>query len=81
MGGRGRRVWDDGESSMEIYTLPYVKCRASGNFQYDSGSSNRCSVTICRCGIWWEVGESFKEGTYVCLWLIHDDIWQKSAVL
>ena len=26
----------------------------------------------------WEVGGSFKrEGTYVYLWLIHDDVWQK----
>ena len=25
-----------------------------------------------------EVGGRFKmEGTYVCLWLIHDDVWQK----
>ena len=28
----------------------------------------------------WEVGGRFKrEGTYVYLWLIHDDVWQKSA--
>ena len=65
---------------MEIYTLPYVKWIASESFQYDSGSSNWCSVTIWRGGIWWDVGQSFKkEGTYVCLWLTHDDIWQKSA--
>ena len=26
----------------------------------------------------WEVGGRFKrEGTYVCLWLIHADVWQK----
>jgi len=26
----------------------------------------------------WEVGEKFKrEGTYVCLWLIHVDAWEK----
>ena len=26
----------------------------------------------------WEVGGSFKrEGTYVHLWLIHSDVWQK----
>ena len=26
----------------------------------------------------WEVEERFKrEGTYVHLWLIHDDVWQK----
>ena len=28
----------------------------------------------------WEVGEMFKrEGTYVYLWLIHVDVWQKST--
>ena len=26
----------------------------------------------------WEVGERFKrEGTYVYLWLVHIDVWQK----
>ena len=26
----------------------------------------------------WEVGERFKrEETYVCLWLVHGDVWQK----
>ena len=28
------------ESSMESYTLPYVKEIASGNFLFDAGSSN-----------------------------------------
>ena len=35
----------NGESSMETYTLSYVKQIASGNLLYDSGSSNWCSVT------------------------------------
>ena len=35
----------DGESSMETSTLPYVTLIASGNFQYDSGSSIWNSVT------------------------------------
>ena len=30
-----------GESSMEAYTLPYVKQRANGNLLYDSGNSNQ----------------------------------------
>ena len=31
-----------------------------------------------RGGIGWEVGERFKkEGTYVYLWLIHVEVWQK----
>ena len=32
-------------------------------------------------GLGREVGWSFKrEGTYVCLWLIHVDVWQKPAL-
>ena len=28
----------------------------------------------------WEMGEGFKrEGTYVYLWLIHADVWQKPS--
>ena len=26
----------------------------------------------------WEVGGKFKEGTYVYLWLIHVDVWQRT---
>ena len=33
----------NGESSMETYTLPYVKLIARENLLYDSGSSNQCS--------------------------------------
>jgi len=29
----------------------------------------------------WEAGERFKEETYVYLWLIHVDIWQKLKIL
>ena len=32
-------------SSIETYTLPYVKRRASGNLQYDSKSQSQSSVT------------------------------------
>ena len=31
----------NGESSMETYTLPYVKQIANGNLLYDVGSSNQ----------------------------------------
>ena len=34
-----------GESGMEIYTLPYVKCMASGNLLSDSGNSTHGSGT------------------------------------
>ena len=35
----------NGESSMEIYILPYVKQAGIGDSFYDSGSSNWRSVT------------------------------------
>ena len=35
-------------------------------------------MTASRVGMRWEVGGQFKrEGTYVNLWLIHVDVWQK----
>ena len=75
--GRQERVGRT-ESSMETYTLPYVKQIAGGNLLYDSGSSNWCSVTTYRDDMGWEVGQNFKrEETYLYLWLIHVDAWQK----
>ena len=35
----------NGESSMETYTLPYVKEIANGSLLYDSGNLKRGSVT------------------------------------
>ena len=35
----------NGKSSMETYTLPYVKQIANGNLLYDSGNLNLGSVT------------------------------------
>ena len=35
----------NGEGSMKLYTLTYVKQIASGNLLYDSGNSNQGSVT------------------------------------
>ena len=58
----------NGESSMEAYTLTYVKQIASGNWLYDSRNSNWGSVITKRCGKGWEVGGRFKrEGTCVNL--------------
>ena len=38
----------------------------------------QCSVISWRGRMEWEMGWRFKkEGTYVYLWLIHVDIWQK----
>ena len=43
-GGEGEGGMD-GESSMETYTLPYVKQTANGNLLYDSRNSKQNSVT------------------------------------
>ena len=60
---------------MDEYTLPYVKQRASGNFLYDSGSSNPM-----KSGMGWEAGRRFnRKGTCVHLWMIHVDVWQKPS--
>ena len=46
----------------------------------DTGSSTQCSVATQRGGMGWETGGRFKrEATYVYLWLIHVDVWQKPA--
>ena len=67
------------DSSMEAYTLTYVKQTASGNWLHDSRNSNWGSAITKRCGKAWEVGGRFKrEGTCVNLWLIYGDVWQKS---
>jgi len=45
---------------------------------YNTRSTNWCSLTTWMGGIGWEVGGGFrKEGTYVYLWLIYVDVWQK----
>ena len=70
----------DGESSMETYAQPYVKYTASGYLLYD-WNSDQASLTTQSGELGWEVGRSFKEGTYVHLWLIHVDVWQKPTIL
>jgi len=60
--------------------LPHANQTANGNLLYDSGNSNRGSVTTYRGGIGREMEGKFKrEGTYIYLWLIHADIWQKTT--
>ena len=47
---------------------------------YDSGDSNRGSVTIQKGGVRREMGERFRrEGRWVYLWLIFVDVWQKTT--
>ena len=58
MGFSGQEYWSgegeggtNGESSLDIYTLPYIKQIASGNLPYDSGNSNGGSGTAERGGM------------------------------
>ena len=51
--GKGRT---NGESSMETYTLPYVKEITSGKLLYDTVNSNQGSMTIQRGGMGWQGG-------------------------
>ena len=55
------------KSSTETCTSPYVKERAGGTSLCDAGSSN---PVLC---------DNLEgcDGTYVCPWLIHVDVWQK----
>ena len=68
----------NGGNSMETYTLSCVKYIDSDNLLYDSGSSERCSVTTQRDRMGRDGGRRLKrERTYVYLWLIHVTIWQR----
>jgi len=43
-------------------------------------TQNQCSATIWRDGVGREVRGGFRrEGTYVCLWLTHVNVWQKPS--
>ena len=49
---------------------------------FDSGNSDRCSITTQRGQMGREMGGRFKrEETYVYLWLIHVEIWQKPTIM
>ena len=48
---------------------------ADRNFLYDSGNSNRGSVSTWRGGMGRDMGEGFRwEGIYVYLWLTHVEV-------
>ena len=76
-GWAGNRGWDEWRAQHgNVYTTIYKM--ANGNLLNDSGNSNQGSVTTQRGGMGRVVGGRFKrEGTYVYLWLILVDIWQK----
>ena len=68
-----------GESPMETYITVY-KTDSQWEFAVRLGNSIRGSVTSYRGGMGWEIGGRFKrEGTYVCLWPIYVDVWQKTT--
>ena len=65
------------ESSVETYTLPYVKEIASGNLQFMQGAQP---------GTLWQPRGEGRGGTWEGglresghLWLIHTDVWWKSS--
>ena len=78
-----RGIGEDGEGGVQRvtwkHTLTYVKQIANGSLLYDSGNSNHGSVTIQRGEKRKEVGQRFKMGDQVCLWLICVDVWQKQT--
>ena len=43
------------------------------------GTQSRCSQTTWKGGVGREMGEVRREGTCVCLWPIHADVWQKPS--
>ena len=65
------------ESGMETHTHHMENSQPVGTC-CDTGNSARCSGTTYRCGM--GMGERCKkQGTYVHLWLILVDVWQKPA--
>ena len=61
---------------LAIWSLVLLSFLTSGNLLYNIGSSN---LVLCdNLAEWNGVGGRFRrEGTYVYLWLIHVDVWQK----
>ena len=72
-GERGKK-W---ESSTETYILPYVKLIDSGNLLHGGGGSN---LVFCDNLEGWDGGSRRRGHMYVCLWLIHVDLWQKPGL-
>ena len=71
----GGVIW---KNSIETCILPYVKWIASGSFLHDAGNAK--PVLCDKLEGWKEEGGEGgykREGTYVNLWLIHVDVWQK----
>ena len=70
--GEGGMIW---ENSIEAYALPYVKQIASGSLTYDLLNRKLVLGDNLEHGVEKEVrGAVRREGTHVCLWLIHVDV-------
>ena len=70
-----------GESNMETYNT-ICKTDSHGLLLYDSGNSNRGSVTISKGGTQREMGGSFgREGTWMHLWLILVDVTENNKIM
>ena len=60
------------ESSMETYTLPYVKCTVSGNLQFTEGAQSSALWQPREAG-WggrWEGGSRERGHMYTCGWFM-----------
>ena len=70
--GEGGMIW---ENSIEAYALPYVKQIASGSLTDDLLNSKLVLGDNLERGVEKVVrGVVRREGTHVCLWLIHVDV-------
>ena len=77
LGRSGGDEWSgmDGESSMETYTLPYVRRIASGNSLCDS---QEFKLGLCDYLEAWDgAAGRFIYIWFIYIWLIHADVWQK----
>ena len=76
----GRRGWDELKAGHGNICMTISKTDSQRDLLCAPGSSTQCSVTTKSGGMGWEMGGRFRrEATYVNLWLIHVDVWQKPA--
>ena len=63
--------------SIETCILSNVKQIASPGWMHETSAWGWCTELTQRDGMGKEVGEGFRWGTHVNLWLIHVNVWQK----
>ena len=77
VGKERSKIW---ENSIETRTLPCVKQIGSGSLLYDAGNEPKAGALRQPRGWEGKVGGRWaQEGgdMYLCLWLIHVDVWQR----